>query len=521
MDGQSLGQALVRLSGDDLRFVYALLCKTNVLNLFTTKTKDLLSSKEPNHFSKHLAEEARKLRGKTDEELRLLLFLEITKIAKLRGGRYDSPKEIEDKCQEIVDWAHLEFQKKNKDFTSYYKKNEFTKLEAMVNWQMNQIFKEMDMKLRKLSDKEQDDFAATVMGYVFSLPKAHQEKIKEKLEVQELSNTVIKRVVAQSGASVLFAAIVEASGFAFYTTATTELAGVMGLIGVTLPFGAYTGLGSMIAFLANPLIMLPLLLGGGVLMVNHQNKSLRKRLVPIVLMQITLPYYTDPVIGHYDLDLITNEWIPRMKEYEQLQQELHTNEEEQKILQEKIRLINGKLQVKDMEKKKRENAISTLKGNIKVQLINDKGRPYFDRLSDDLDMYRKEIILIERKMANERNAATGLWGSIKTSLKTNSYQSDITELKRKIDSIYDDMVKKVVLGRVPYAEDYVRQMGELQWEVNKLHEEITTLKIHLDKQNKELTNLKTTAQSTKAKMKEKESETYGLEHAAVEAESLV
>nr|WP_263324570.1 hypothetical protein [Neobacillus sp. Marseille-Q6967] len=521
MDGQSLSQALVKLSGDDLRLVYALLCKTNILNLITTKTKDLLSSKESNHFSKHLEEEARKLRGKTDEELRLLLFLELTKIAKLKGDRYDTPKEIVDKCQEIVDWAFLQFQKKHKDFQPYYQKNEFTKLEAMINWQMNQIFKEMDLKLRKLTQKEQDDFAAKVMLYVNSLPRDQKEKIKEKLGVQELTDTVVKRVITQSGASFLFATIVEASGFAFYTTATSALAGFSGLIGVTLPFGAYTGLGSMIAFLANPLIMLPLLLGGGVLMVNHQNKSLRKRLVPIVLMQITLPYYTDPVLGHYDLDLITNEWIPRMKEYEQLQQELQTTEEEQKILQEKIRFLNAKLQTKDMEKKKRESAISTLKGNIKVQLINDKGRPNFDRLTDDLDMYRKEIILIERKMVNEKNAATGLWGSIKTSLKTSSYQSEITELRKKIDSIYDDMVKKVVLGRVTYAQDYVRQMGELQWEVNELHEEITSLKIHLDKQNKELTNLKTTAQTTRAKMKEKESETYGLEHAALEAESLV
>lgn len=416
MDGQSLSQALVKLSGDDLRGVFALLCKTNLLNLITTRTKDLLSSKESNHFSKLLEEEAAKLRGKTDEELRLALFLELTKIARLKGNSYDSHKEIEDKCQEIVDWAFIQFQKKNKDFLPFFKENQFTKLEAMINWQLKQVLKE---KLTKLSEKE-------IIDYVNGLPIDQH------------------------------------------------------------------------------------------VMVNHQNTSLRKQLLPIVLMQIAVPYFTDPVLAHYDLDLITNEWSSRLKAYKKLLHDLKENESEQNVVNEKIRVLKEELQTVEMEKRKRENSISNLKGNIKVQLLNDKSRPFFKILTDDLDMYRKEIILLERKMVMEKNASSGFWGSIKTSIKTSSFQTEITNLKSKVDWIYDEMVESIVRGTVPYAQDYVAEISGLQSEVNELREEISSLQIQLSHQTDDLTSLKTIENSLRKKIKDTEAETYGLEHLPLE-----
>lgn len=412
MDGQSLSQALVKLSGTDLRKVYALLCRTNLLKLITTKTKDILSSKESNHFSKHLEEEAAKLRGRTDEDLRLALFLELTKMAKLKGTRYESQKEIEDKCQEIIDWAFIQYQKKDKDFLLFYKEKQCTKLEAMMNWQIKQIFKEQKTKI---SEKE-------IFEYVNNLRIDHH------------------------------------------------------------------------------------------VMVNHQNTSLRKQLVPIVLLQIVIPYFTDPVLAHYDLDLIANEWTTRLRSYEILLNDLKSNVSKQEDLNGKIRVLEQELQMVEMEKSKREKSISNLKGNIKVQLIKDKNRPFFRMLTDDLDMYRKEIILLERKMVMEKNASSGFLGSIKTSLKTKNYQTEITSLRRKIDSIHEEMVDKIVQDRVPYAQDYVIQISGLQSEVSELVREISSLQMQISRLFKDLSDLKATENSLRKKIKDTEVETYGLEH---------
>lgn len=412
MDGQSLSQALVRLSGADLRKVYALLCKTNLLHWITTKTKDLLSSKESKHFTKHLEEEAEKLQGRTDEDIRLSLFLELTKMAKLKGTRYESQKEIEDKCQEIVDWAFIQFQKKDKDFLSFYEEKQCTKLEAMINWQIKQIFKE---KQTKLSEKE-------IFEFVNNLPIDRH------------------------------------------------------------------------------------------LMVNHQNTSLKKQLMPIVFILIVIPYFIDSVLAHYDLDLIANEWSSRLKDYEKLLDELKSIESEQEVMNGKIRNLEQELKLKEREKSKRENSIASLKGNIKIQFIKDKNRPYFKLLSDDLDMYRKEIILLERKMVKEKGNTSGFLGSLKVSLKTKNYQTEITSLRRKMDSIHDEMVDKIIQGKVVYAQDYVIQIGELHSEVNEIRREISSLQLQLSRQSQNLSDLKTTEHSIRKKIKDTEAETYGLEH---------
>jgi hypothetical protein len=512
MSGQILSQALAKLSGHDLRLVYALLCKTNIFNLISTKTKDLLSSDESNHFSKHLEEEAKKLLSKTDEEIRLSLFLELTKIAQLKGGRYDLKKEIEDKCQEIVDWAFNEFQKKNKEFQQYYKEKDIDKLEAMIHWQMNQVFKELDLKLIGLSEYEQDQLAEKVLEFVNSLPSDQQEKIKEKLGVQEISNKVVKNIMAQSGASILFATIVEVSGFAFYTTATSMLAAFMGFFGITLPFGAYTTLTSTIAFLANPLFILPLILGGGVLLVNHQNKSLRKRLVPIVLMQISLPYLTNPEISYHDLSVISNEWIPKFDNYKQLYHKLKLNQEEQRKLNREISALNTKLQAREADKKEKENKISAIKEKLKEKLKNDKGRPYIEGLTNQLHSMQNQIVGLEEQIKIEKRSSTGFWRSIKTALKTSNYQLEIASLKRRMDQTFEQMVEIILQGKLEYANEQFGQVNSLQLEIQELLQQISTLQIQLSEKNKELSNLRIKERTIRNEIKNKEIETYGLEH---------
>lgn len=512
MDGQLLSQALVRLSGQDLRLVYALLCKTNIIKLISTKTKDFISSEESNHFSLHLEQEANKLQTMTDEELRLSLFLELTKITQLKGGRYDLQKEIEDKCQEIVDWAFLQFQKKNKELLAYFNAIDMTKLEAMINWQMNQVFKELDLKLTNLSEIEQDELADKVLGYVNALPNEQQEKIKEKLGVQEISDKVVKKVIAQSGASILFATIVEVSGFAFYTTITSGLAALAGIFGITLPFGAYTTLTSTVAFLANPLFILPMILGGGVLLVNHQNKSLRKGLVPIALMQISLPYLSSPEISYQDLTVISKAWNTRFIAYKQLHDELLVNYENQNGLNEQIYDLNVKLQARELNKKDLEAEISSLKNKIKSLLKNDTQRPYFEHLTSQFHSEQNEIRNLEEQISYEKRYSNGFFGSIKTAYKTGNYQSQINTSKRKIESIFNQMVEAVLNKKVIYATDYVNQIKAFELEVNKLLKQISSLQIDITKKRNELSNLKINERSTKNKMKKSESETYGLEH---------
>ena len=114
MDGQLLANGVVRLKGNDLKLVYALLCKTNMGSLLTSKSKDLITKGDSDHFMKHLESEVQKLDSKSDEELQVDLFVEMTKLLNLRGLNYSLQKEIEDQSATIVDEVYDLFLKQNK-----------------------------------------------------------------------------------------------------------------------------------------------------------------------------------------------------------------------------------------------------------------------------------------------------------------------------------------------------------------------------------------------------------------------
>jgi hypothetical protein len=70
--------------------------------------------------------------------------------------------------------------------------------------------------------------------------------------------------------------------------AVKALAAMAGMVGLGLPFSAYATLTSVIAVLANPLFMVPALLGGGWLLTSYTNGKMRDNLLPVVVTQSTV-----------------------------------------------------------------------------------------------------------------------------------------------------------------------------------------------------------------------------------------
>ena len=77
----------------------------------------------------------------------------------------------------------------------------------------------------------------------------------DTMNVSGLSDNQKAALVAGSGAAAVTAlsATVAFSGFAFYTTMSTVIATSAGLLGITLPFGVYSGASSTVAVLSGPI----------------------------------------------------------------------------------------------------------------------------------------------------------------------------------------------------------------------------------------------------------------------------
>ena len=336
MDGAILANSLVSLKGTDLRMVYALLCKTNIVDLLSSKTKDVFSKEDGDHFTKHLEAEVRKLEHTDDQVIQVDLFLEITRLLKLRGMKYTLEQEIFDQFTNIVRDVYQQYKKQDKPFRAFTEnQTNSTMLQQMIQFQMSKVFSELDDSFNDFTIEDQTKFASQVNDYIHSLPEEKQQKIKDKLGLNDLSDEMVRKTIAASGTSIVFAIIVEVSGFAFYTTATSLVASFAGLFGLTLPFGFYTGLTSTVAVLANPLFIIPMLLGGGYLLFNHQNKSLKTKLLPIIIMQIALPYMSKGG-ENVSFDSFIQEWEGRYVNDVELREELAKVAAEQDLVRKQI-----------------------------------------------------------------------------------------------------------------------------------------------------------------------------------------
>ncbi|MCA0972266.1 hypothetical protein LCM20_16780 [Halobacillus litoralis] len=519
MDGKILANSLVSLKGTDLRMVYALLLKTNITQLLSSKTKDFLTKEETDHFTNHLEKEMKKVEAMDDAMLQVDLFLEMTKLLKLRGTKYTVQKEIEDQCNEIVRQTYATFQKQNKKFRSFSEKqSNTTELQQLVNFQMMQVFSEFDDNFDGFSIEDQTKFAQKVNEYILSLPKEKQEKIKEKLGVDQLTNEVVRKAIATSGTSIVFAIIVEVSGFAFYTTATSLIASFAGLLGLTLPFGFYTGLTSTIAIVANPLFIIPLLLGGGVLIFNQQNKSLKKKLLPITVMQVALPYMSEGG-DSVEFEPFIKEWGSRYQHYVQRQTALLENEAKQEEKERQIKLRERTIRAIDMKIVGEFGRITDIRQEIRSSLKGanlkrlEVGRVFTDHADEYHEITRHIADLKQKK--KKMKADTGVWKQIGNTFSNFSSSMDIRSCEKRRDEVLDRLVDDVLNASGTYKRAEREAVEALDLHIEDLKEKRAVESNQKQALEQECNNLRGAHHLISKKIKNMEKQYHGLRDLAV------
>lgn len=517
MDGQLLANGVVRLKGYDLKLVYALLCKTNMGSLLTSKSKDLITKGDSDHFMKHLESEVQKLDSKSDEELQVDLFIEMTKLLKLRGLNYSLQKEIEDQSATIVDEVYDLFLKQNKKLlaTNSYP-TPSSKLQHIIVFQMNQLFQGIDSSFQSFTIQDQEKFAAEVNKYILSLPEEKQKQIKDRLGIDDLTEDIMRKTLATSGTSIVFAILVEVGGFAFYTTATSLLASFAGIFGLTLPFGIYTGLTSTIAVLANPLFLIPFLLGGGILLINQQNKSLKKKLLPIILMQITLPLMSDETVGDPDYSSFINNWTSRLNHYYKIKNEITKYEDQEKSLTLQIEIKQNLIAATKKNKMTQQIEISKFKSKVQSSLINSDLNSY--EVSSNFEKLRMQYTDKTTEISNlvsEKNTSIsppGLFAKVNAKINQWTTSQTISQKEKEAASILLMLVEEILLPSSPYFENEQQHIQEIISSIQTIDEQI-------QEEQKLLTSLENNIKITKKNFqihdidrKSFERNNYGFQH---------
>ena len=523
MDGQVLAKSIMSLQGKDLRVVYALFSKTNLGNLVSSKAKDTLaklSKEESNHFINHLEEEAEKLESVSDEVIQVDLFLDLTKQLQLTGKKYLLPREIDEQCDAIINSSYELLYEKDKKFQAFAQGQAHrTKLQRMINYQMYTLFKNLDDDFNKLSDQDMREIASQVTKYIKSLPEEKQKLIKEKLGIDELTDDLIRKAIVTSSVSFVFATIVEISGFAFYTTATTLLFKFASFFGLTLPFAAYTTLTSTIAVIANPLFLFILLFGGGAYIVNRQNKSLKNNLLPITIMQITLPYLsqTSNLQVNESYQLFIEEWKRRFNRYKNSWEQLRKAELEREMLISEIRRLENELHIITKQIKNEENSIKIEKnkifsalekelevGDIETLPINDRKKIKYRQIHEKINLLHQQI--------STNNFERSIIGKVKNALSKMENTRELRKEKKNLKQLLREMVEDVINSNSTFNKVERESILRSEESITKFIKEKGVKNKELDQLNSQLKIVKNNEIKLRKEIRILEEKTYGLEH---------
>lgn len=318
MNGRVFAHALLQTTGEELRAVYALLFKTNIVSMVTAKTKDLLKQ-ETDHFNESLQAEVKRLARYSDAELQVKLLTEMVRALELKGMTYHDIQDIERQSEAIIQALHEQLLKDDKEYKAFMElADEQETYDLLVHYQMQKLFSAFHDKFRELNEEQSVEFTEKIKQIITDLPLEKQHFLKQQLGMDELTNEAIRSAILEQGSVVVLSAIVEVAGFSAYITLTTAIAATMALAGVTLPFGVYTLATTLFSMLINPFILIPLALGGGGVLLKYQNKNLRKKLLPVGVLQMTLPVMAQNRIGQVDSEPFIEHWQQQVERYEEL-----------------------------------------------------------------------------------------------------------------------------------------------------------------------------------------------------------
>ena len=213
-------------------------------------------------------------------------FLDIFDLETLTLTEISSQKEIDENFIELENKAVLfqkeiseeeddikNFEGKNFiDLRKYFLEIMVDKFKEMNNDEQKKILEEMVQKLNSLSAEELKNF-------------------KDKMNINDITNESIKKIVLGGGIYSMFAGAVGIIGFPAYIFLTSFIGGISSIIGITLPFGVYTASTSVMAFLSA--WFWPIILAGGWFFSDKYTTKLRKIFAVASMVSISFQSYND------------------------------------------------------------------------------------------------------------------------------------------------------------------------------------------------------------------------------------
>ncbi|RMD04332.1 hypothetical protein D9O40_02475 [Clostridium autoethanogenum] len=291
-------------------------------------------------------------------------------------------------------------------------------------------------QLKNQTEDQREQTEQAIQNQINNMSEKEQKELKDALGVDNLTGSAIRKMLTTAAGTTVAMTVLDASGFGAYVALTTIMHAIFTTtIGITLPFAAYTGATSFLAFITGP-VGWAALIGVEALMINHNKDKLIYELLSQVVWRSVESYgyrFTPreeelpswlPDIERDAAIAESTAYMDLLRENEKLKEE-HTelknnisnnediisqNSSTIKLLNQRIKEANGR--TKENAREKQELEQKYLNANSKFQKIKneiesmhqkyenlseeDKSRYEFaksdaEKYKDKLDKKEKEI----------------------------------------------------------------------------------------------------------------------------------
>jgi len=471
-------------STQNLKQAFVLMTKTSITKLVSSKfmeTSAFNQRKEKfDHYQDFIDQEV-ELIDYSREELPF-------EVVRLFARRYDLSLTSIDTQQGLDEFGDRILNKAVQSYRSMNKKFTGTTFSDVVHHFFKKMFEEIGKTYNHGSQTEKDELEKAFTSFIADLPEHQQEKLKQELNVSDLSQQTINRIIASGGIVVLFSALVNTMGFSFYMEATSLLATGASLLGLSLPSDTYTNMTSLIAVLASPVFFLSVTTVPGFYFTKQRSKVI-DMMCFLAVMQLF--FSQDDEEEACSSDEMNQRWINKCAHYQHLLQEI------KEVATEKSKTINAIDRFSE-NKSTFEQKIATVKKNITDQHVTISTTLQTIRL-EKLSEHKLLVGLVTQLQEIERDidirskkiiAGQTFIDKMKAGVLNSKNTVLVKERERKRKKLYRDMANLIVLQDVPLFDVESKLISDLKDQNLETQRKLTAVieKIQfLKEQRKQLT----------------------------------
>ena len=218
--------------------------------------------------------------------LHTIFYSQLNDLFDVQCFKVSSQKELDDYFLELEKKAisfQREFSKDEEKVKPFYGHNFIDLRKYFLEIMVDQF--------KSFENKKQEKILKDMVDKLHSLSAEELQNFKEKMNINEVTNESVRKILLGTGIYSMFAGTVGIVGFPAYIFLTSFIGGISSFIGITLPFGVYTAATSTMAFLTA--WFAPILLIGGIFFERKYTSKLRKIFAVGTMVSISFQSYKD------------------------------------------------------------------------------------------------------------------------------------------------------------------------------------------------------------------------------------